>query len=316
MSDGKKLIYDSSSDESLFDLDFLTAGKGPGIPLDADLMIGTSTDIVPEEPKKKKRGRPPKKKNEEAIVVDQMPQQQLSMLQTNQPYIDTYQQTNDMLHGAIMQIDMYNASVAQDLETIRNSKTLKNKYAYITDLTATGSSLIGTKITAIRELNKTITDSHNLEIKRMKDLIASQQANAQTDEKYIMDMYNAFIQTPIGTDYLAPSQMSFQSADSNLIPVGMAPAEMNGVLSPEQNRMRLENNPNIKTVMVLNANTGERFFDVIDITTGDSVPNVPRPDPMFLEDTTPYPNEGLARNTNLDITYPLVVIGDQNSTLY
>lgn len=312
----KKLIYeyDSNSDKSLFDLDFLTTGKGPGIPIDIDGI--TSEGELVEEPKKKKRGRP-RKKDTETVIVDNNPQP-LPMTQSNQPYIDTYQQTNDMLHGTIMQIDMFSSAVAQDIETIRNSKTLKNKYNYITDLTSTESSLISTKITAIRELNKSITDSHNLELKRMKDLMTAQVANNETDEKYIMDMYNAFIQTPMGNDFqLGPGQMAFQSVDNpNLVPVGMSPAELTGSLSPEQNRMRLENNPNIKTVLVLNANTGERFFDVIDVVTGESIPNVPRPDPMFLEDTTPYPSEGLARNTNLDLTYPLVVIGDNNGLTY
>ena len=77
--------------------------------------------------------------------------------------------------------------------------------------------------------------------------------------------------------------------------------------------MRMEGNPNIKTVLVLNAVTGERHFDVMDMTTGESIPNVPRPDPMFLEDTIPYPNENVARNVNLDTSYPLIIVGDNSS---
>ena len=55
----------------------------------------------------------------------------------------------------------------------------------------------------------------------------------------------------------------------------------------------------------------------MDMTTGESIPNVPRPDPMFLEDTIPYPNENVARNVNLDTSYPLIIVGDNsNLNLY
>lgn len=308
----KGYIIDSSEEQGLFNLDFMTKGKGEGIPISPETLIDS-------DEKKRKRGRPPKKKDDSDIIVIDNNQKPLPMTQSNQPYLDTYQQTNDMLQGAIIQVDMYNNQVIKDLEAVRNSKTLKNKYSYITDLTGIGSNLINTKITAIRELNKTITDSHNLELKRMKDLTA-QAAAGESDEKYLMDMYNAFIQTPVGTygkTPIGPTQMSFQNNASNLLSVGIQESPLEStILTPEQNRMRLESNPNIKTVVVLNAVTGERFFDVIDVTTGESVPNVPRPDPMFLEDTVPYPNENVARNVNLDVTYPLVVIGNTNNVTY
>lgn len=317
MKDEKRpIIYDDNSTESLFDLDFMIDGKGKGLELD-----NISQESLPAEPPKRKRGRPRKNKennNTETIVIDaggaaildnNHSNQPLPMTQSNEPYLNTYSETNQMLNSVIAQIDGYSMSIAQDLNTIRASKTLKNKYNYITDLTATGGQLIGNKITAIRELNKTITDSHNLELKRLKDVTAANAAG-ETDEKYIMDMYNAFIQTPTGNNYsLGPGPMALQSANSGLIGVpmqGQLPGDYD--ITPEQNRMRLEGNPNIKTVLVLNSTTGERYFDVIDTSTGNSVPNMPKPDPMFLEDTIPYPNEGVARNTNLDITYPLIII--------
>lgn len=306
MSDNKPIIYNDNEKQSLINLDFMIGDKG--IPI-------VSSDEEP--PVKKKRGRPRKKDSDDTIVINtnnaqvlnNNQNQPLSMVQSTAPYLDTYKETNDMLNNVIAQIDGYSMSIAQDLNNIRASKTLKKKYDYITELTSTGGQLIGNKITAIRELNKTITDSHNLELKRLKD-VAAVNASGDSDEKYIMDMYNAFIHTPTGNNFsLGPSQMSLQSASStfNTIPVGNS---LGGdyAITPEQNRMRMEGNPNIKTVLVLNATTGERYFDVIDVTTGNSIPNMPKPDPMFLEDTVPYPNEGVARNTNLDITYPLVVI--------
>ena len=297
----------------LINLDFLTKGKGKAA------KIGSAEEGEIEKPKRK-RGRPKKSEQEKqqkqnVEVLDANAQTNLSMTQTNDPYLNTYDQTNNMLHTAIMQVDMYNNQVMKDIENVRSSKTLKNKYNYITDLTGIGSNLINTKITAIRELNKTITDSHNLELKRMKE-ISAQQATADNDDKYLMDMYNAFIQAPMNTfkSGIGSNQMAFQNGGANLLVSagGQSPLD-NGMLTPEQNLMRMENNPNIKTVLVLNAVTGERHFDVMDMSTGESIPNVPRPDPMFLEDTIPYPNENVARNVNLDTSYPLIIVGDNSS---
>lgn len=318
----KKIIYDDDSKSSLFNLDFMTEGKGKGIPVDVDLLEDTS---------KKRRGRPKKKdsdnnveQNTEEPVIIVNPAKDLPMSQTNLPYSQTYDQTNEMLQSAISEIDLYSNSVRQELESIKASKTLKNKYNYITDLTSTGSSLIGTKITAIRELNKSITDSHNLELKRMKDTAAAG-ANEVDDSKYIMDLYNAFMTTPSSSmpqNAFMPNQMSFQSFGSNENGVTALGVSSNGSmpvsenLTPAQNRMRLEQDPNIKTVVVYNSTTGEKSFDARNVVTGEKIYNYPLPDPMFLENVTPYPNEGVARDVNLDRTYPLIVMNDGNFEIY
>ena len=41
--------------------------------------------------------------------------------------------------------------------------------------------------------------------------------------------------------------------------------------------------------------------------TGASVPGLPIPDQHFLDDTNINMNTGVARNTNLNITYPVVL---------
>lgn len=302
--DDDVIRYTDDNCEGILNLDSFTEGEGNPI------VIKAAEE--PAEPKRK-RGRPRKKDNEvqtEAIIMDKP--KELPMCQSNEPYINTYEDTNGMLRNAIDEIDCMNLCVAKDLETIRSSKTMKNKYNYISDLTGISSNLIGTKITAIRELNKSKTDSHNLELKRMKDISATQAAETD-DNKYIMDMYNAFVQTPVGNipAGFMPNQMDFQSGSSNMIPLqgSMQPQQQN--LTPAQNRMRLDvTNPNIKVVVVYNNATGEKHFDAMDTVTMERIPNYPLPSEMFLKDTVPYVNEGVARNVNLDQTYPLVVVNN------
>ena len=109
-------------------------------------------------------------------------------------YLQSFGKTNAMLEMAIAQTDELSAEVKEDIDTIRSSKTLKNKYTYITNLTASSASLISTKIAAIKEINSTISQSHKLELDRMKSIKASEKE--QNDDGRMMDFYKAFLNTP------------------------------------------------------------------------------------------------------------------------
>ncbi len=280
-----------------------------------------STDNLP-----KKRGRPKKDITATKRLSDGseivLANEELPTYQSNTPYGESYSETNNMLKSAIIQADMMTGDIARDLTDIRLSKTLRKKYDYISLLSGTSSTLLSTKVSAIRELNKTITDCHNLELKRYKDLKLAE--NEQDDDKRMMDMYNAFISTPVGGgmgmspmtgQFIPPSSDLTLGGIPNIIRANIDNSDagyLNYVnhMSPEQNLMRYENNPNVKTVVVYDQSTGRRWFDVINIMTGESIPNVSRPDQMFLEDTTIDLRNKIARNTNLDTTYPLVVQGN------
>lgn len=287
------------------------------IPMDEE-----STDNL----SKPKRGRPKKDATSTKRLSDGteiiLANEELAAYQSNTPYGDSYSETNNMLKSAIMQTDMMSNDIARDLSDIRLSKTLRKKYDYISLLSGTSSTLLTTKVTAIRELNKTITDCHNLELKRHKDLKLSE--NEQDDDKRMMDMYNAFISTPVGGgmgmspvggNFIPPSSDLTLGGMSNIIRANIDNSDagyLNYVnhLSPEQNTMRHESNPNIKTVVIYDQSTGRRWFDVINIMTGESIPNMSKPDQMFLEDTTIDIRNKIARNTNLNTTYPLIVHGN------
>ena len=68
------------------------------------------------------------------------------------------------------------------------------KYDYIASLVTTKSNLHSSKIAAIKEINNNITQSHNLELKRNKDLNIS--ANEQDDDLQVLNLYKSFINTP------------------------------------------------------------------------------------------------------------------------
>ena len=80
--------------------------------------------------------------------------------------------------------------------------------------------------------------------------------------------------------------------------------------------MRYENNPNIKQVVVFDAATGNKFFQMMDMSNGTVVPNVPVYDQMFMEDTTLDLNTKIAKNINLNETFPIVVINEGVTSQY
>lgn len=306
-------------------LDMEVLARGAKIPEDND----TQNAIVPvvenpiAEPPKKKRGRPRKSEQngEVTVVQGNSNSSGLPLCQTNEPYEDTYEETNDMLRVSIAQLDILAGDVKGEIDHIRGSKTLKGKYKYISDLCATASSLVSSKISAIKEINAVKTKCHELEIRRIKD-IKSAAANQQDDDKYIADLYNAYINTPIGAAQHPALQYTSANVAGNM---GALMSGMNAVpaneeqnfnnfmsnLTPEQNRMILGDNPNIETVIVYDPNTGDKMFDVIDTSTGIPVPNYPRPDRGLLDDTSIDFGTGIASNTNIGQSWKVVVIGDQ-----
>ena len=293
------------------DLSILTTKKA-NIPVEREPI---------EEETTKRRGRP--RKNKEGSEYEGKSDRELSQLETNEPYINQYSETNSMLKGAIYQVDTLNRDIMDEIGKIKDSKTLKRKYDYIAQLSSTSGSLLSTKINAIRELNKTITDCNNMEIKRIKEFNLNNQVD---DDKHIMDMYNAFVNAPINTGAsLGPSivdttmyggaQPQFMTRNDMDPTDGGFNSYMNN-MSPEQNRMRLENNPNVKTVVVFNQETGDRYFDVIDTSTGRSIPNYTRPDNFLLGDTHINLANKVAVNNNISAKWDLIIVGNDTFSKY
>lgn len=237
-------------------------------------------------------------------------------------YYAAYDETSNLLKGSIMQIDALSNELKQDVDQVRASKVLKNKYTYITEITGTQSSLIATKISAIREINSSITNAHRLELQRQKELKMNPEGN---DDKSIIDLYNAFVNTPIGTyQPLGPNPSEVITAfpgAPGIIPVdidqdpGYLAFQQNA--TPEQNRMAMENNPNIEEVVVYNQDTGVKYFDVIDRTTGQSIPAniLPRPSDILLGNMTINIRAGTARNADVDRNFRLICVGGDGSEL-
>ena len=276
---------------------------------------------------KRKRGRPSKKDqgdlfsspahmtqggSEFIAVDDDNKNRELSIMESNEPFEKKYAETNNILRSAIMQLDSTMSQVQEDINYVRNSKTMRNKYQYLSLLQGSIGTMIANKISAARELNNTISKCNDLEMKRYKEVKASAAANVDDDQR-VMEMYKAFVNTPVSSNpFPNVSQMAVAGSPIMATQIGSQDdnfANYVNNMTPQQQTMYLEDNPNVQQVVVYNQETGARYFDVIDMTTGQSIPNAEKHDVMFLEDVSIDLKNKVARNVNIGETYPLIVVG-------
>lgn len=301
----------SSNTSGLPDIDFgvLTTEAGDALP------------PIPEETKPKKRGRP--KKETPAGMVPVESDRELSILESNRPFIDSYKESQEQLRNTITGIDALASQISKDLQDVRASRALKRKYEYICELSSTIGSLVGNRITAIREINNTITQSHKLDMDRNKQMKAAQVG--MDDDKAIMDMYRAFVNTPVGSIPGMPPTLNVPNTALNN-PISAVPIQdpntvyMNEDMgyqqflntpSPELNAVHQEQNPNIKPVVMYNQESGEMFFDVQDVMTGQSYPNIQPPPPELIMGLKPDLQNGVAKNPTAGLTYDMRLVGNR-----
>lgn len=306
-----------------------TESKQSGIMPDFTKTIDSPAFTEPQiivDDGKKKRGRPRKgqasstdlfsspshmvQAGESFITTDD--KRELSLMESTEPIEKKYAETNNILRSAIMQLDSSMAQVQEDIDYVRHAKTLRNKYQYLSLLQGSMGTMIANKISAARELNNTISKCNDFEMKRYKENKAS--ASNIDDDQRVMEMYKAFVNTPVSSNpFPNVSQMAVSGSPVMATALGNQDDNFTSYMNnmtPAQQTMYLEGNPNIQQVVVYNQETGARYFDIIDMTTGQSVPNAEKHDVMFLEDVTIDLKNKVARNVNIGETYPLVVIGE------
>ena len=306
-------IKESSNGEFKLDLTSMI-DKGSSI------SIG-STDF--QEPKRtKKKSSSSKNKDFEISMVDgdNKSDRPLNDFESNTPYMEKYKETNAILRSAIQQLDYGLSELQMDAEKIRTSNNRK-KYDYLALIHGNMGSYLGNKISAARELNNTITKCNDLECKRYKEL-KMLDAN-KDDTKEIMDTYQAFVSMPVSSmgNYgnIGPStlDMTLNSGMVNGIDIGMNGAVQansgydNYVrnMTPQQKRMALETNPDVQEVIVYNRDTGARYFEVMNVRTGEVIPNVDKTDMMLMDEFELDLTNNIARSVNMNISMPIITIG-------
>lgn len=268
---------------------------------------------------KKKRE---KKSTEIVPAQNTMPVASTSMsyIQENIPYAGAYAETNQQLDDSINQLNILGSEIVSELNMVRSSKTMRNKYNIINDMTQTATSIITTKLAAIKEKNSTINAINKLELDRLKQLKVS--ASEEDDNTRIANLYDAFVNTPIGggPSMLGPSMQDIVAGGMNgpsvpMMSIGNDQQAWESNLDPAQNRMVLEAKGAIETIVMYDQNTGNRWFEVVDKMTRQPIPNVEKPDNSYIYDLDINVRGGFAKDGNRGVNYPLVVVNGNDTSI-
>lgn len=295
------------------------------------IPVDNSSDMEVEAKKRKRSSSKnlPATKNNTAIIKTDEAEKAVGVVE-DASTIYTYQETNALLHETLGQIDTINRELVQEFNNVKHNRTLKNKYMVLNNLSENIGSLLSNRIAAIKEINNCITKANDMDYKKYKDKEAVKQS--MNDDKYISDIYQAFIQNPqnMAPQYQMPtvdpailgsgivraniSQDSINNPNQPIMDAGY----LNYVahMTPEQNMMRYENNPDVKQCVIYDAQTGAKFFQVMNVRTGEVIPNVPVYDQMFMEDTTLDLKTKIAKNINLNESFPIIVLNDNIVSQY
>ena len=222
-------------------------------------------------------------------------------------YSDTYQATTNMAYKIIGQTDELLNEAKQDLDYIRSQRSMKGKYHYTNAILGSMSSLLGTKLAAIKEINSTIKATNDAEYRRFKDFAA---ANAMDDNKAVMDAYTAFVSAPVGApEYHQPGTMNLTAGLNGIIRAdypadvqknmdrGMADYLAN--LSPEEMLM-VNDNGDLEEVILYDEASGAKQFKWINNKTGQFMDNIPPSSNITLNDFNIDTKTMTARNSNLN----------------
>lgn len=285
-----------------------------------------STGVVKTQRKKKS---PTTTGNNDLVTGDENKPEVTSGTVEDMPTSYTYYETTGLLKETLGQIDSLNGELMQEFNAVRANRTMKNKYGILVGLSENVGSLISNKINVIKEINNSISKSNELDYKKLKDIKAAQAT--MNDDKYIADLYKAFINNP----QMQPTQMQLSPMDASLYGGGVVRATIdNGGLvgadgpvdasyhsymanlTPEQNLMRYETNPNIKQCVVFNEATGEKYFQYYDVSTMTPIPNLPTYDSSIMEDTFIDKSKMIAKNNNLHQQFDLILVNNGVTSQY
>lgn len=235
-----------------------------------------------------------------------------------------------MAYGIINQADEILANAKNEFDYIRTRQNMKGKYMYMTNMISSMSSLMATKLQAIKEINTNITKSNEMEYRRFKD----NRALLQTDDnKMIMDAYSAFINTPVGANstYSQPTTKELTMAVTGMIPADRVVNDTSVValtssdpgltsylnnITPEENRMLNEGNPDIEEVIIYDQESGMKYFKWINLKTNQPVPNMPESSDILIEDYVIDPRTRTAKNTNLRDVKKVIYVNEDKFNNY
>lgn len=282
---------------------------GRSVPVVGDLSTINTENV--EKNKKKKSSSTAVVKSSKKEVSEPVNSKDIV---ENTIYADTFVDTNNMAYGVIAQADELLNNAKQELDYIRG-RNIKGKYIYMNNMLSSMSSLMSTKLQAIREINNNIKNANDMEYRRFKD---NRSLETEDDNKTIMDAYRAFISAPVGAPTAnIPNTLDMTAGINGIIKADNSNSTQDAALNhymsnltPEENLMLHDNNPDIEEVIVYDQATGAKYFQWMNTRTREFINNMPIDSNLVLEDFVIDPRTRLAKNTNLNMIKKVIYLNE------
>lgn len=310
------------------------------------MVVATPEDISVYEddpPRKRGPGRPPKNGSTSNTYIDVSEINRGKHKETpEEAYAKNYAPTVKMLFGAIGQADSIYASLEEELQTFKHNKSYggRSRLIHMGEFMNTQANMINTKIAAIRELNSVRHKINDLVLKKAQ---LDKNTMDENSDKAIQDAYYALVNasayglpqmqmplspstintgvalngTPIHSSTInTPSINNIESRTEIITGNGTAQPDTTfdsyqSNLTPDQKRMIVGNDPNIKEVVVYDQSSGNKWFDVVNVQTGQSIPGVSKSAPFLMDNMRVDVQNGIAVNSNVNRSWPLVIVGSK-----
>ena len=278
--------------------------------------IAAARNSKPKKPRTKKLSS-----GEEMVTRVENNDESVPLIKTEVPYITSYEKTQNMLDETIKEIDLASAEIRQDIDDIRNSKTMKSKYTYLANLQSARATILGQRLSAIKEINATITKAHDLDAKRDKEYRAARM-NEQDDVAAMEKLYDSFVNTPVGridgqlVNPLTVNTQNLTLANPNMMVSSILQLQQSqdrlenfvNNMTEEQAIMFIEDNPAIEEVVLYNPNTGESKFSYYDFSINQPVTIARAKDiTMFIDGLTFNWDTLTARSRDLGHDFKIII---------
>jgi hypothetical protein len=267
-------------------------------------MSNVVTEKSPVKPKKKKT----KEDEDSTTTTESTALTNSKEIVENTVYADAYTDTNNMTLNIIAQSDELLRECKEDLDYIRSQRAMKGKYHYINATMASMSSLLSTKLAAIKEINSNIKVANDMEYRRFKDMNANQVT--MDDNQAVMNAYSAFISPPIGAPaYQLPGTTNLTGGLAGVVRAdytGEVKDQMDAGfqnylanMTPEEKIMMNDSTNSMEECIEYDEATGARRLVWYDNATGKPVPGMPASTNLALEEYTIDPISKTAKNMHI-----------------
>ena len=222
-----------------------------------------------------------------------------TMVNDENSYINSYKPFLNELNALNLDAKRNYSALEDDIMKVRNSNG-KNKYENLAKLLPAQSSLISSRLNIIKEASSIINNSHNLDLKRFKDISKLTDNNKDEDsDNIINNLFSMMVNSPNDLDIL-PAQKLYQNG------MGINSNDDGEIMKMYEEYVNDVNMLNSEIIVVFNEADNQLRFAAVD-ENGNYINSPNIPDTHHTKNIVIDKINMLAKDSKLGFSYRLVL---------